>query len=100
MAHILSDLPLDLFLPIGFFIIVYFMAHLRMIFVALFLTMLMTFLSIVASQGLGLAIRAAFLDLKKATTLASITMMAFMLAGGFFVQSSFIHQMDKGFKSK
>ena len=37
-------------------------------------------------QGLGLAIGAAFMDLKKATTLASVTMMAFMLAGGFFVQ--------------
>lgn len=86
MARILSDLPLDLFLPIGFLIIVYFMAHLRMTVAAFFLTMLTTFLSIVASQGLGLAIGASFMDLKKATTLASITMMAFMLAGGFFVQ--------------
>nr|ABR17189.1 unknown [Picea sitchensis] len=86
MARILSDLPLDLFLPIGFLLIVYFMAHLRMTVTAFLLTMLTTFLSIVASQGLGLAIGAAFMDLKKATTLASVTMMAFMLAGGFFVQ--------------
>lgn len=37
-------------------------------------------------QGLGLTIGAAFMDVKKATTLASIVVMAFMLAGGFFVQ--------------
>lgn len=29
---------------------------------------------------------AAFMDVKKATTLASITIMTFMLSGGFFLQ--------------
>eukprot|EP01018_Ginkgo_biloba_P010057 Gb_08303 [translate_table: standard] len=86
IARNLRDLPLDLFLPIVYLLIVYFMAHLRMTVTAFFLTMLTVFLSIVASQGLGLAIGAAFMDLKKATTLASITMLTFMLAGGFFVQ--------------
>jgi len=37
-------------------------------------------------QGLGLAIGATLLDIKKATTLASVTVMTFMLAGGFFVK--------------
>jgi len=37
-------------------------------------------------QGLGLAIGATLMDLKSATTLASVTVMIFMLAGGFFVQ--------------
>jgi len=37
-------------------------------------------------QGLGLAIGATLMDLKRATTLASVTVMTFMLAGGFFVQ--------------
>lgn len=86
MARNLSDLPLDLFLPVIFILIVYFMAHLRMTATAFLLTMLTIFLSIVASQGLGLAIGAAFMNLKKATTVASITMLTFMLAGGFFVQ--------------
>lgn len=36
-------------------------------------------------QGFGLAIGASLMDLKKATTLASVTVMTFMLAGGFFV---------------
>jgi len=38
------------------------------------------------NQGLGLAIGATLMDLKRATTLASVTVMTFMLAGGFFVQ--------------
>lgn len=37
-------------------------------------------------QGLGLAIGATLMDLKRATTLASVTVMTFMLAGGFFVK--------------
>lgn len=37
-------------------------------------------------QGLGLAIGASLMDLKRATTLASVTVMTFMLAGGFFVK--------------
>lgn len=39
-------------------------------------------------QGLGLAIGATLMDLKRATTLASVTVMTFMLAGGFFVNVS------------
>ena len=37
-------------------------------------------------QGLGMTIGAALMDVKKATTLASITLMTFMLSGGFFIQ--------------
>lgn len=39
-------------------------------------------------QGLGLAIGATLMDLKRATTLASVTVMTSMLAGGFFVKVS------------
>ncbi|RWV85906.1 hypothetical protein BHE74_00003655 [Ensete ventricosum] len=85
MARTTSDLPLDLFLPIIFLLIVYFMAALRQNAEAFFLTMLIVFLSIVAAQ-LGLAIGASLMDVKKATTLASVTVMTFMLAGGFFVK--------------
>ncbi|XP_010917903.1 ABC transporter G family member 22 [Elaeis guineensis] len=85
MARTTSDLPLDLFLPIIFLIIVYFMAGLRQSIEPFFLSMLIVFLSIIAAQGLGLAIGATLMDIKKATTLASVTVMTFMLAGGFFV---------------
>ncbi|XP_010653240.1 ABC transporter G family member 22 isoform X3 [Vitis vinifera] len=86
VARTTSDLPLDLILPVLFLIIVYFMAGLRMDAGSFFLTMLTVFLCIVAAQGLGLAIGATLMDLKRATTLASVTVMTFMLAGGYFVK--------------
>lgn len=45
-------------------------------------------------QGLGLAIGATLMDLKRATTLASVTVMTFMLAGGFFVKVNFNYLID------
>ncbi|XP_024186426.1 ABC transporter G family member 22 isoform X2 [Rosa chinensis] len=87
VARTTSDLPLDLLLPVLFLAIVYFMAGLRLSTETFFLSMLIVFLCIVAAQGLGLAIGATLMDLKKATTLASVTVMTFMLAGGFFVKN-------------
>ncbi|XP_042424354.1 ABC transporter G family member 22-like [Zingiber officinale] len=86
MARTTSDLPLDLFLPVLFLLIVYFMAGLRLSIEHFFLSMLVVFLTIIAAQGLGLAIGASIMNIKKATTLASVTVMTFMLAGGFFVK--------------
>ncbi|KAL7092326.1 hypothetical protein ACP275_12G159300 [Erythranthe tilingii] len=86
VARTTSDLPLDLILPVLFLVVVYFMAGLRMNVGSFFLTVLTVFLCIIAAQGLGLAIGATLMDLKKATTLASVTVMTFMLAGGFFVK--------------
>lgn len=86
LARTSSDLPLDLFLPVIFLVVVYFMAGLKASAYAFFLSMLTVFLSIIAAQGLGLAIGATLMDIKKATTLASITGMTFMLAGGFFIK--------------
>ncbi|WVZ55522.1 hypothetical protein U9M48_006170 [Paspalum notatum var. saurae] len=86
LARTTSDLPLDLFLPVIFMVIVYFMAGLKATATHFFLSTLTVFLSIIAAQGLGLAIGATLLDIKKATTLASVTVMTFMLAGGFFVK--------------
>ncbi|XP_050383419.1 ABC transporter G family member 22 isoform X9 [Argentina anserina] len=86
VARTTSDLPLDLLLPVLFLVVVYFMAGLRLKAETFFLSMLIVFLCIVAAQGLGLAIGATLMDLKRATTLASVTVMTFMLAGGFFVK--------------
>ncbi|KAJ6698496.1 ABC TRANSPORTER G FAMILY MEMBER 22 [Salix purpurea] len=99
LARTTSDLPLDLILPVLFLLVVYFMAGLRMSVASFFLTMLTVFLSIIAAQGLGLAIGATLMDLKRATTLASVTVMTFMLAGGYFVKKvpifvSWIHYMS------
>ncbi|KAK4272648.1 hypothetical protein QN277_021171 [Acacia crassicarpa] len=86
LARTTSDLPLDLILPVLFLLVVYFMAGLRVSASPFFLSILTVFLCIVAAQGLGLAIGATLMDLKRATTLASVTVMTFMLAGGFFVK--------------
>nr|QVT92344.1 ABC transporter [Salvia miltiorrhiza] len=85
IARNASDLPLDLLLPVVFLTIIYFMVGLKHTFSAFSLTLLSIFLSIIAAQGLGLTIGAAFMDVKKATTLASVTVMTFMLSGGFFI---------------
>ncbi|KAJ8900034.1 hypothetical protein K2173_024149 [Erythroxylum novogranatense] len=87
VARTTSDLPLDLVLPVLFLLVVYFMAGLKLSAAPFFLSLLTVLLCIVAAQGLGLAIGATLMDLKKATTLASVTVMTFMLAGGFFVQT-------------
>lgn len=86
MARTLGDVPLDLCLPMVFHVIVYFMVHLKQTALAFFLTLLTILLSTVTSQGMGIAIGAAMMDLKKATTLASVVLLTFMLSGGFFVQ--------------
>ncbi|KAJ6827137.1 ABC transporter G family member 22 [Iris pallida] len=86
MARTTTDLPLDLVLPVFFMLVVYFMTGLRLTADSFFLSMLTVFLSIIAAQGLGLVIGATLMDIKKATTLASVTVMTFMLAGGFFVK--------------
>ncbi|KAL0410214.1 UNVERIFIED_CONTAM: ABC transporter G family member 22 [Sesamum latifolium] len=86
VARTTSDLPLDLILPVLFLLVVYFMAGLRMTVGSFLLTVVTVFLCIIAAQGLGLAIGATLMDLKRATTLASVTVMTFMLAGGYFVK--------------
>ncbi|XP_031121890.1 ABC transporter G family member 22-like isoform X1 [Ipomoea triloba] len=85
-ARTTSDLPLDLLLPLIFLLVVYFMAGLKQDASSFLLTAVTVFLCIVVAQGLGLAIGATLMDLKKATTLASVTVMTFMLAGGYFIK--------------
>ncbi|KAM7507867.1 hypothetical protein LguiA_018320 [Lonicera macranthoides] len=82
-----SDIPLDLILPILFLLIVYFMVELKSSFLAFFFTLLTIFLTIIDFKVLGLAIGEPFMGVKKATTFTSITVMAFMLFGGFFIQN-------------
>lgn len=50
LARTTSDLPLDLFLPVIFMVIVYFMAGLKATATHFFLSMLTVFLSIIAAQ--------------------------------------------------
>ncbi|KAH7662375.1 Molybdate-transporting ATPase protein [Dioscorea alata] len=86
MSRMAGDLPMELVLPTAFMIIVYWMAGLKPHASSFFLTLIVLLLGVLVSQGLGLALGALVMDLKAATTLASVIMLTFMLAGGYYVQ--------------
>ncbi|KAI7991818.1 ABC transporter G family member 21 [Camellia lanceoleosa] len=50
------------------------------------LTLLIVLFNVLVSQGLGLALGAILMEVKQATTLASVTMLVFLLAGGYYIQ--------------
>ncbi|CAA7403856.1 unnamed protein product [Spirodela intermedia] len=85
-ARTAGDLPMELALPAALIAAVYWMAGMEPSGGAFFQTMGVMLLGVLVSQGLGLALGALVMNLKTATTLASVLMLAFMLAGGFFVQ--------------
>lgn len=49
------------------------------------LTLLILLSYVLVSQGLGLFLGAAIMDAKRASTIATVTMLAFVLTGGFYV---------------
>ncbi|KAG5224667.1 ABC transporter family member [Salix suchowensis] len=85
MSRIVGDLPMELILPTIFLSVTYWMAGLKPEFGAFLLTLLVLLGYVVVSQGLGLALGAAIMDAKQASTMVTITMLAFVLTGGFYV---------------
>ncbi|XP_022727932.1 ABC transporter G family member 25-like [Durio zibethinus] len=85
MARIIGDLPMELILPTVFLIVAYWMAGLKPDLVAFLLTLLVLLGYVVVSQGLGLALGAAIMDAKQASTIVTVTMLAFVLTGGYYV---------------
>nr|XP_043606319.1 ABC transporter G family member 21-like isoform X1 [Erigeron canadensis] len=85
-ARMAGDLPMELVLPTIFVSITYWMGGLKPSFVTFILTILIILFNVLVSQGLGLAIGALLMDLKQATTLSSVVMLVFLLAGGYYVQ--------------
>ncbi|KAK7401844.1 hypothetical protein VNO78_13657 [Psophocarpus tetragonolobus] len=86
MSRVVADLPMELILPIIFIFITYWMAGLKANGINFLYTLLSLLLNVLVSQGLGLALGAGVMDQKAATTLGSVIMLSFMLAGGFYVQ--------------
>lgn len=86
MARMAGDMPMELVLPTCFVTITYWMAGLRPTAANYFMTLLVLLFSVVVAEGLGLALGALVMDLKSATTLGSVVMLTFMLAGGYYVQ--------------
>ena len=85
LARLLSDFPMDLTIPTGFIIIVYFMAGLRYNALAFFGMYGTLLLSMFVAQSLGLLLGSWFMNPKTAQTVAAVLMLTIVLTGGFFV---------------
>ncbi|XP_022969810.1 ABC transporter G family member 21 [Cucurbita maxima] len=86
MARTAGDLPMELVLPTIFVTVTYWMGGLKPSLLPFLLTLLSVLLNVLVSQGLGLALGAILMEVKQATTLASVTMLVFLLAGGYYIQ--------------
>ncbi|KAL5986965.1 ABC transporter G member 9 [Asimina triloba] len=86
MARLAGDMPMELVLPTVFVTITYWMGGLKPTATNYFQTLFVLLFGVIAAQGLGLAVGAVVMDLKAATTLGSVIMLAFLLAGGYYVQ--------------
>ncbi|XP_022775828.1 ABC transporter G family member 21 [Durio zibethinus] len=85
-ARTTGDLPMELVLPTIFVTVTYWMGGLKPSLVTFVLTLLIVLFNVLVSQGLGLALGAILMDVKQATTLASVTMLVFLLVGGYYIQ--------------
>ncbi|KAL0365814.1 UNVERIFIED_CONTAM: ABC transporter G family member 25 [Sesamum radiatum] len=85
MARITGDLPMELILPTTFLTVTYWMTGLKPQLSAFVLTLMVVLGYVVVSQGLGLALGALIMDAKKASTVVTVIMLAFVLTGGYYV---------------
>ncbi|XP_052188183.1 ABC transporter G family member 25 isoform X2 [Diospyros lotus] len=85
MARAAGDVPMELVLPTVFISIAYWMTSLKPEIGSFLLTLLVLVCYVLASQSLGLAIGALIMDAKQASTVVTVTMLAFVLTGGFYV---------------
>lgn len=86
IARTAGDLPMEFALPTAFVVIIYWMGGLKPDPMTFFLTVVIVLYSVLVAQSLGLAIGAILMDVKQATTLASVTTLIFLVAGGYYVQ--------------
>ncbi|XP_043712190.1 ABC transporter G family member 25-like [Telopea speciosissima] len=85
MARAVGDIAMELLLPTVFTTLAYWMAGLKPD-PGAFLLMLAVLLGyVLVAQGLGLALGAIIMDAKQASTVVTVTMLAFVLTGGFYV---------------
>ena len=87
LAKCLSETPLKLVLPTIFITITYWMANMNPnagIFVGILIIMLMT---VLVAESLGLLIGAIFQDLGQGWVAANITLLGFLLAGGYYIEN-------------
>jgi len=82
----IADIPLDTLIPVTVTTIIYVMAGLKPDVGAFLLTMMVVLITCFTAGSLGLLIGAAFLNLKRAQSAATVLMLTIMLTGGFFVR--------------
>ncbi|KAG1675510.1 hypothetical protein FOA52_001810 [Chlamydomonas sp. UWO 241] len=87
ISRSLSDLPMDCLLPTILSIIIYFMAGLRLEPGAFFSNWWAVLLSVLIAQSAGLLIGASLKNVKNCLAVATVSMLIFMLVGGFYVRS-------------
>eukprot|EP00188_Purpureofilum_apyrenoidigerum_P006014 Plantae.Rhodophyta-Purpureofilum_apyrenoidigerum.ctg8588.p1 GENE.Plantae.Rhodophyta-Purpureofilum_apyrenoidigerum.ctg8588~~Plantae.Rhodophyta-Purpureofilum_apyrenoidigerum.ctg8588.p1 ORF type:complete len:677 (-),score=140.60 Plantae.Rhodophyta-Purpureofilum_apyrenoidigerum.ctg8588:728-2758(-) len=87
LAKSTMEIPLEIIYPFFFGVIVYWMANLNPNAARFFIYMLLLLTHVIVSQSAGLAISAATMNVKKATTLASIFLLASMMVAGFYVDT-------------
>ncbi|XP_057447944.1 ABC transporter G family member 21-like isoform X2 [Lotus japonicus] len=88
ISRMVGDLPMELVLPTIFVTITYWMSGLKPSMVTFMLTLLIMLLNVLVSQGIGLALGAILMNVKQAAALASVTMLVFLLAGGYYIQQT------------
>ncbi|KAH9331658.1 hypothetical protein KI387_003766 [Taxus chinensis] len=87
VARAAGDLPMELILPTLFVTLSYWMGGLKSEGTTFFLTLLVTLYNVVVSQSMGVALGAAIRDAKQAAAFASVTVMTFLLLGGYYIQT-------------
>ncbi|KAF8730999.1 hypothetical protein HU200_016879 [Digitaria exilis] len=87
MSRMAGDLPMELALPTAFTVIVYLMAGLNPSPSAFALTLVVILSYVLVAEGLGLAVGAVMMDAKRASTLVTVIMLAYLLTGGFYVHN-------------
>ncbi|KAJ8299314.1 hypothetical protein KUTeg_023374 [Tegillarca granosa] len=86
LAKMTSELPLILVQPVFFGTVVYWSVGLNGV-SAYFATMGTLFIHSIAGQSIGLFLGIACMDIRRAMTLATVSIMFFMLLGGFYTRS-------------
>jgi ABC-type multidrug transport system permease subunit len=87
LAKSTSEMPTRLVLPLIYMIISFWMAGVSDRFDIFVYTTLISLLSVMAGEALGLMIGASIYDMEKAMTVMTVFSLALMLLGGFFVEN-------------
>jgi ABC-type multidrug transport system ATPase subunit len=87
LAKTTSEMPVRLVLPFIYMAISFWMAAISPRFDLFVLTTLISLLSVVAGEALGLLVGATIYDMEKAMSVMTVASLALMLLGGFFVEN-------------